>query len=66
MAAAAVDFSGRSIIHPRDYAAHGLPWFELYDEHLGALAGAEALASVKSVEELDAAPLRVRVRDGKW
>ena len=42
-----------SPITSRDYAAHRLPWFELYDEQIGALTGASALANVKSVKELD-------------
>jgi len=40
-------------ITARDYAAHHLPWFALYDEPLGALPGSEKLAQVKSVKELD-------------
>lgn len=37
----------------KEYRKHGLPWFELYDEHLPALAGSSALKQVKSVKELD-------------
>jgi hypothetical protein len=36
------------------YAAHGLPWFELYDECIPAIDGNKKLASLKSVKELDA------------
>jgi hypothetical protein len=43
-----------SPITARDYASHGLPWFELYDENLGAVSATEALAGVKSVKEMDA------------
>jgi hypothetical protein len=43
-----------SPVTARDYAAHGLPWFELYDEQLGALAETGTLAGVKSVKHLDA------------
>jgi hypothetical protein len=42
------------------YIAHGYPWYELYDEHLGDIDASEALAQVKSVGELDA------VADGSW
>ena len=42
-----------SPITARDYAAHRLPWFELYDEELGALSGTGTLTGVKSVRELD-------------
>jgi hypothetical protein len=38
----------------RTYAEHGLPWFDLYDEHLGDVAPSDTLAGVKSVKELDA------------
>lgn len=37
----------------RDYAAHGLPWFALYDEGKGDIAGSEELAGVKSVKGMD-------------
>lgn len=37
----------------REYAAHGLPWFDLYDEGLSTLEPGSALARVKSVKELD-------------
>src|SRR5262245_33870939 len=43
-----------SPVTARDYAAHGLPWFDLYDEHVPALSGADALDAVKSVKEIDA------------
>ncbi len=43
-----------SPVTARDYAAHGLPWFELYDEQLGAVSETGTLASVKSVKEMDA------------
>jgi hypothetical protein len=43
-----------SPITARDYAAHKLPWFALYDEQLGALSETAALAKVKSVKEVDA------------
>jgi hypothetical protein len=42
-------------ITARTYAEHGYPWFDLYDEHLGDVDPAEALAGVKSVKEMDAA-----------
>jgi hypothetical protein len=43
-----------SPITARDYASHGLPWFELYDESLGAIPATSKLASVKSVKQMDA------------
>jgi hypothetical protein len=42
-----------SPVTARDYAAHGLPWFELYDEHLGALPGTATLSGVKTVKDVD-------------
>ncbi len=36
------------------YAAGGLPWFDLYDEHLPALDPTGALAHVASIKEMDA------------
>jgi hypothetical protein len=36
------------------YAEHGLPWFELYDEHAPTVAPTSTLAGVKSVAALDA------------
>lgn len=41
-------------IDARTYTAHGLPWFELYDEHRADLAPADPLSQVKSVDELAA------------
>jgi hypothetical protein len=35
------------------YTRHGLPWFDLYDEHAGDLAAAERLRQVKSINERD-------------
>jgi hypothetical protein len=35
------------------YTRYGFPWFELYDEERGAIAGSDALAGVKSVQQLD-------------
>jgi hypothetical protein len=42
-----------SPITAKNYAAHGLPWFELYDESVPAIDGSKKLASLKSVKELD-------------
>ena len=36
------------------YTDAGLPWFDLYDEHLGDLDPSDELADVKSVKEKDA------------
>jgi hypothetical protein len=38
----------------RTYTQHGLPWFDLYDDHLGDIDPAAELAGVKSVKEMDA------------
>jgi hypothetical protein len=37
----------------RTYTQYGLPWFDLYDDHLGDISAPDALAKVKSVKELD-------------
>lgn len=39
-------------IDAHTYTAHGLPWFELYDERRADLAPTDALSRVKSVEEM--------------
>ena len=36
------------------YTNAGLPWFELYDDHLGDIAPSDVLANVKSVAHKDA------------
>ncbi len=36
------------------YTRHGLPWFDLYDEHMADIDAPEALQQVKSVKEMDA------------
>jgi hypothetical protein len=46
----------------RAYMAAGLPWFDLYDDHLGDIGASGVLAGVKSVDELDAQ----HVADGVW
>ena len=38
------------------YAAAGLPWFDVYDEHEADLKASEALARIKSVRELENRP----------
>jgi len=38
----------------KTYASHGMPWYDLYDEHLATLTPESALKDVKSVKELDA------------
>ena len=37
----------------KEYERAGLPWFELFDEHLETLEGSDALRGVKSVKEKD-------------
>ncbi len=43
-----------SPVSAKTYAQHGLPWFELYDEHAPTVAASATLAGVKSVATLDA------------
>ncbi len=52
-----------SPITARDYAAHRLPWFELYDERLGALAATGTLEDIKSVKTLDAEKSALPLQD---
>lgn len=37
----------------KTYAKHGLPWYDLYDEHRPTLDATDTLAGVKSVKQLD-------------
>jgi hypothetical protein len=37
----------------RTYTEYGLPWFELYDEEKGDVAGSEILGGIKSVKGID-------------
>lgn len=37
----------------KTYAQHGLPWFDVYDDHLPAHTAPGALKGVKSVKEID-------------
>lgn len=43
----------RSPVTAKEYERTGLPWYDIYDEGVGALEGSEALATVKSVSDLD-------------
>jgi hypothetical protein len=36
----------------KEYSDAGLPWFDLYDEHVKALEGAQALNGLKSIKQL--------------
>jgi len=47
----------------REYARHGLPWFDLYDEELATVDPSAALAQVKSVKELDEDKSTVPLQD---
>ncbi|MEP7294319.1 MAG: hypothetical protein ABI835_21195, partial [Chloroflexota bacterium] len=38
----------------KTYADYKLPWFDLYDDHLGDVAAPDALKGVKSIKEMDA------------
>lgn len=42
-----------SPITAQEYAQAGLPWYDLYDEHLGAVGGSKVLSKVKSVAQKD-------------
>ncbi len=37
----------------RQYTEAGLPWFDLYDEHKGGVAGSDNFNGVKSIKEMD-------------
>jgi hypothetical protein len=52
-----------SPITAREYAAHGLPWFDLYDEAAPTCEPTPTLAKVKSIEELDAAKSTLPLQD---
>lgn len=47
----------------REYARHGLPWFDLYDETAPTLAGTRTLKKVQSVREIDAGKTTVPLQD---
>ena len=40
-------------VSAQQYTANGLPWFDLYDEHMGDIAAPENLQNVQSVKEMD-------------
>lgn len=40
-------------ISAQTYTAHGLPWFDLYDESLGDVTAPESLTGIKSIKEID-------------
>jgi hypothetical protein len=52
-----------SPVTAREYARCGLPWFDIYDEHMPALRPGTPLIAVKTIEELDE---EKGVRDGDW
>jgi hypothetical protein len=41
-------------VSARTYTDYGLPWFDLYNEHLGDLAPSAELAKVRSIKGIDA------------
>jgi len=47
----------------KEYARHGLSWFELYDETAPALAGTQALRDVQSIREIDEAKFERPLQD---
>jgi hypothetical protein len=53
----------RTPVTAKEYARHGLPWFDLYDEHHATVAPPDALAKVKSVKELDAQKSTLPLQD---
>jgi len=38
----------------RTYAENGLPWFDLYDDHMGDISAPAVLGGIKTVKEMDA------------
>ena len=40
-------------ISAQTYSAHGLPWFDLYDESLADVTAPESLTGIKSISEID-------------
>lgn len=53
----------RTPVTARSYSKAGLPWFDLYDERAATIAPTGALASVKSVKEIDAAKSTLPLQD---
>jgi len=64
-------------VSAKSYCDAGLPWYGLYDEHAPTLAPTSKLAGVKSISEVENAPVTVgpvkklrkngvRVDDGTW
>lgn len=41
-------------ITTKTYQQYGLPWFDLYDDHLSDIQAPDALKNVKSIKEMDA------------
>lgn len=37
----------------QQYTNNGLPWFDLYDEHMGDIAAPETLQNVQSIKDMD-------------
>jgi hypothetical protein len=37
----------------RTYTENGLPWFDLYDDHMGTISAPAVLSEVKTVKEMD-------------
>jgi hypothetical protein len=52
-----------SPITAREYTRNGLPWFDLYDDALGALDPQGKLAGVRSVKEIDAGKSAAPLQD---
>lgn len=52
-----------SPVTAREYAAHGLPWFDLYDEGVPTVAPTKTLKKVKSVRQIDAEKSALPLQD---
>lgn len=52
-----------SPVSAKTYSEHGLPWFELYDEHARTLAPTSTLASIKSVATIDSEKSTLPLQD---
>jgi len=53
----------RTPITAKDYASHGYPWFDIYDEAAPTVAPTTTLADVKSITEVDADRSAVPLQD---
>ena len=47
----------------KEYERAGLPWFDLYHEHLGTIEGSDKLRGVKSVKDMDKETSKLPMQD---